>query len=264
MPAAERQDDLTLLRDAAREAGKIARRYWRRSPENWDKAGGAGPVSEADLAVNRMLARELGASRPGYGWLSEESDDSSDRLAARRVFVIDPIDGTRAFLAGEETFAHSLAVVEDGRPVAGVVYLPVPDLMFCACEGGAATLNGEVLRATEARELAGADILTTRASLDPLLWPGGVPDIRRSFRASLAYRMCLVAQGRFDGMVTLRDAWEWDIAAGALIAAMAGAAVSDRHGDALRFNAARPQAPGVLTAPPALHAAFLSRLRPVG
>ncbi|MGB3280066.1 MAG: inositol monophosphatase family protein, partial [Pseudorhodobacter sp.] len=107
--------DLDLLVSAALEAGSIALRYFKREPQTWEKGDGAGPVTEADLAVNTMLAQRLRAARPGYGWLSEETPDNTARLAARRVFIIDPIDGTRAFIDGQDSFAHSLAIAEDGK-----------------------------------------------------------------------------------------------------------------------------------------------------
>ena len=110
--------DLALIAGAARAAGEIARGYWRKSPKVWDKGEGHGPVTEADLAINGMLEARLRGARPGYGWLSEETPDTPDRLAARRVFVLDPLDGTRAFIEGDKTFAHSIAVIEDGAPVA--------------------------------------------------------------------------------------------------------------------------------------------------
>lgn len=257
MPA---PDDLDLLIGAARAAGRIALRHWRRDPEAWDKPGGAGPVTEADLAVNAMLAEELRGARPDYGWLSEESEDSADRLAARRVFIVDPIDGTRAFIEGQDTFAHSLAVAENGEVIAGVVYLPVLDRLYAARAGGPATRDGAVLAASDRGSLEGASMLTTGANLRSEQWPGGLPPVRRAFRNSLAYRMCLVAEGRHDSMLTLRDAWEWDIAAGDLIARQAGARVSDRRGGALTFNAAHPQAAGVVAAGPAIHRALLERL----
>ncbi len=252
--------DLALLTDAAREAGRIALRYWRQSPQVWDKGGEHGPVTEADLAVNDMLKARLLAARPGYGWLSEETPDSADRLAVDTVFIVDPIDGTRAFVAGEETFAHSLAVAHRGRVTAGVVYLPALDRIYTCSETSAPMRDGEVIRASGRERLAGANILTTRVNLLPEKWPGGVPEITRSFRASLAYRMCLAAEGRFDGMLTLRDAWEWDIAAGSLIAERAGAVVTDQTGGALRFNTPAAQANGVLVLPPPLHAEALARL----
>ena len=252
--------DLALLTDAALRAGEIALRYWKQEPKAWDKGGGHGPVTEADLAVNDMLAVMLRAARPVYGWLSEETEDSAERQTAERVFIVDPIDGTRAFLAGEETFAHSLAVAEGGRVTAAVVYLPALDRLYTACDHGPALCDGVPIAASPQTGVAGARVLATQSNFAPELWPGGVPDVKRSFRTSLAYRLCLVAEGRFDGMLTLRDAWEWDIAAGALIAERAGARVTDRHGATIRFNAPHPQAAGVFAAGPGLHAGLMARL----
>ncbi len=252
--------DLALLTDAALQAGRIALRYWKRDPKVWDKGGEHGPVSEADLAVNDMLKTVLTAARPDYGWLSEETPDTTDRLTLDKVFIIDPIDGTRAFIAGEETFAHSLAVSTNGKVTAAVVYLPAMDKLYTASTSAAPLRDGQEIRASSRSDLTGADILTTKANLDPTRWPGGVPDIKRSFRASLAYRLCLAAEGRHDGMLTLRDAREWDIAAGSLIAEKAGAVVTDQHGAALHFNTANAKAAGVLAMPPMLHADVIRRL----
>ena len=254
--------DLALLTDAAREAGRIAMRYWRRDPQVWDKGGEHGPVTEADLAVNDMLKARLLAARPDYGWLSEETPDNAGRLAVETVFIIDPIDGTRAFVAGEETWAHSLAVAHKGRVTAGVVYLPAIDRIYTVSETSPPLKDGQPIEVSRREALTDANILTTKANMDPEKWPGGVPQITRSFRASLAYRMCLAAEGRFDGMLTLRDAWEWDIAAGSLIAERAGAVVTDQKGEALRFNSPRAMAEGVLALPPKLHAEALARLNP--
>jgi myo-inositol-1(or 4)-monophosphatase len=254
--------DLALLTDAARAAGQIALRYWRRNPQAWDKGGGHGPVTEADLAVNDMLKARLLAARPGYGWLSEETPDDPARLDCERVFIIDPIDGTRAFIAGEEAFAHSLAVAHHGRVTAGVVFLPALDRIYVASESAPPLKDGQPITASDRDRLEGAHVLTTKANLAPEKWPGGVPEIERHFRASLAWRLCLAAEGRFDGMLTLRDAWEWDIAAGSLIAERAGAVVTDRHGAGLRFNTPAARADGVLALPPAPHAEAIRRLAP--
>lgn len=254
--------DLALLTEAAREAGRIALRYWRKSPQVWDKGGEHGPVTEADLAVNDMLKARLLAARPDYGWLSEETPDSADRLAVDTVFIVDPIDGTRAFVAGEETWAHSLAVAHQGRVTAGVVYLPGLDRIYTVSETAPPLKDGQPIAVSAREALTGANILTTKANMVPENWPGGVPEIERSFRASLAYRMCLAAEGRFDGMLTLRDSWEWDIAAGSLIAERAGAVVTDRRGKALRFNTPGAMAEGVLALPTRLHAEAMARLLP--
>lgn len=253
------EPELELLIDAARGAARIARPYWSGDNTVWQK-GPDDPVSEADLAVDTYLRETLTAARPGHGWLSEETEDGAERLSADRVFVVDPIDGTKAFIRGEKTWAHSIGLVEYGRPLAGVVYLPMHDKLYAAAQGAGATLNGKPIRTSYLGGADGASMLANRTSFEASHWPGGVPGARREFRPSLAYRLCLVAEGRFDGMLTLRDTWEWDVAAGTLIAEEAGARITDRLGAALGFNAARPAVPGVIAAPGPLHADLMSRL----
>jgi myo-inositol-1(or 4)-monophosphatase len=248
------ESDLDLLLGAAEEAARIALRHWRRDPKVWDK-GVDGPVSEADYEVDAFLRDHLRAARPAYGWLSEETPDDPSQRAASRLFIVDPIDGTRAYIGGEATWAHSLAVVEDGLPVAGVVHLPVRRKTYAAARGRGATLNGAALAASDRIEVAGSTFLAARTSFEPQHWKGAVPQVDRAFRPSLAYRLALVGEGRFDGMLTLRPTWEWDVAAGALIATEAGATVTDRHGRPLAFNNPDPRLEGVLAAGPALHAA---------
>jgi myo-inositol-1(or 4)-monophosphatase len=252
--------DLHLLAEAAQAAGDIAMRFWRRDPQVWDKGGDHGPVTEADLAVNDMLRRSLLDARPDYGWLSEETPDSKDRLAADRVFILDPIDGTRAFVAGEDNFAVSLAIAEKGRVIAGAVMMPAKNRLYTAEIDGPAFCNGSEIRAGTRSDLVGSNLLATKANMESSHWPGGVPELKRSFRTSLAYRLCLAAEGRYDGMVTFRDTWEWDIAAGSLICDRAGAKVTDRTGAALRFNSARAMTAGVIATNPTLHQAIMDRL----
>ncbi|MGI9368980.1 MAG: 3'(2'),5'-bisphosphate nucleotidase CysQ [Ruegeria sp.] len=255
--------DLSLLIDAASEAGRIATRYSGRDAQKWDKPEGAGPVTEADLAVNAMLEQHLSAARPGYGWLSEETEDSPDRLERDRVFIIDPIDGTRSFAEGSRTWAHSLAVAEHGVVTAAVIYLPLRDLMFAAAQGQGASLNGSPIRAAPTSDLDQASILAAKPNMDKRHWRDGqVPDFKRAFRPSLAYRMALVAQGRFDGMMTLRPSWEWDIAAGDLIIREAQGVSSDRYGQSFRFNNPHPQLSGVIGAGADVHALLCAKLDP--
>ncbi|WP_246053512.1 3'(2'),5'-bisphosphate nucleotidase CysQ [Paracoccus hibiscisoli] len=253
------QADLDLLTAAARGAGQIALRYWRRDPQVWDKADNAGPVTEADLAVNDALQAHLMGARPAYGWLSEESEADPSRQDAQHCFIIDPIDGTRAFIDGQEGFAHSLAVARDGRIVAAVVHLPVPDLTYAAHADGPATLNGQPIAPTDVG-VEGARVLTYRAIADSPDWRDGMPGFRREFRSSLAWRLCLAAEGRFDAALSLRAAWEWDIAAGALIAERAGARVTDRRGQPMRFNSTRAQVDGLIVAGQRLHGQLLAAL----
>jgi myo-inositol-1(or 4)-monophosphatase len=255
------RDDLVLLTEAARLAGETALARWRKAPAVWDKGGGLGPVSEADLAVDAHLKDVLRTARPDYGWLSEESDEGATRLSADRVFIVDPIDGTRSFLEGKASWAVSLAVAQGGVVKTAVVALPARDRVFVATAGGGARADSASIRASGRRDIARAQVLAPRPALTSEVWGRErVPPVKRHFRPSLAYRLCLVAEGRFDAMMTFRDCWEWDIAAGALIAAEAGATVTDRTGGRLSFNSAGARTAGVVAAAPALH----HRLLPPG
>lgn len=260
-PATDRAPDLALLEQAAREAGAIALRFWRQSPQVWDKPDGAGPVTEADLAVNAHLERLLRGARPDYGWLSEESPDDPARLAAEHCFIVDPIDGTRAFIEGHPGFSVSLAVARAGRVVAGVVHLPATGVTYLAAMGGPALRDGQHI-APSSHGFDGAAVLTGKPGLDPRHWRGVVPPLRRAFRPSLAWRLCLVAEGQFDATLSVRPAWEWDVAAGGLIAEAAGCAVSDMAGAAMRFNSASALTQGLVVAAPALHGAMLAAMSP--
>ena len=253
------EDDLALLVGAARAAGEIARRHFGDGPKSWDKGDGQGPVSEADLEVDALLKARLLAARPDYGWLSEETADSPGRLEKDSIFIIDPIDGTRAFLDGQTGFAHALAVVTQGRPVAAVVYLPMLGHIYSAALGMGAYIGQQRLRVTARPQLDGARVLASRAHLGPEHWPGGLCAITRHFLPSLAWRMALVAEGQFDAMLTLRPAWHWDIAAGALLVQEAGGHVTAGAGEALQFNTPNPLSEGVIAAGPALHSEILRR-----
>ncbi|XDA98569.1 3'(2'),5'-bisphosphate nucleotidase CysQ [Sulfitobacter sp. LCG007] len=256
------EDDLGLITDAIREAGKLALGYVGSAARRWDKPDNAGPVTEADIAVNNLLVQVLRQARPAYGWLSEESEDSRERLGRESVFIIDPIDGTRSFAEGSNSWAHSIAVARGGVVTAAAIYLPARDKLFTAAKGSGAHLNGIPISATCATDPDSAAVLATRAALDPCKWSRGVPRFRREHRPSLAYRLGLVAQGRFDAMLTFRPSWEWDIAAGALIVAEAGGTCSDATGQVLEFNRPMPCFEGVVAAGAGMHAALLAALAP--
>lgn len=245
--------DLALLTDAARAAGQIALRFWRKSPQVWDKAD-ASPVTEADLAVNDMLHTRLRVARPGYGWLSEETPDDTARRDCEHIFIIDPIDGTRAFIAGEKHFSHSLAVACNGVITAAVVYVPALDHLYAATADGPAMMNRAPISASTKALKDKPNILMSKATLAADHWIGPPPDLQRSFRASVAYRLALVADGSFDAMLSFRSSWEWDIAAGSLIAARAGAKLCDSRGDPLRFNSKSAKSPGIFAGSSALYA----------
>ncbi|MHA3913919.1 inositol monophosphatase family protein [Halovulum sp. GXIMD14793] len=254
------EPDLDLLAQAAEVAGEIAMRHFRTDLDIRDKGDNQGPVTNADLAVDAALREILREARPDYGWLSEESTAGPDRATTRRSFVIDPIDGTRAYINGEKSFAHALAVVEDGIPVAAVVHMPAAGRTYAASLGGGATKNGAPITVSQAEVEADATVVCNKASLKPDLWPGGVPPLTRHFRPSLAYRLCLVAEGRFDAALTLHPAWDWDIAAGDLICREAGAKITTSLGKVPHYTPVDTRQPGILTAGPSLHKALMQRL----
>ncbi|MEO0914986.1 MAG: 3'(2'),5'-bisphosphate nucleotidase CysQ, partial [Pseudomonadota bacterium] len=240
-------------------AGEIAMGFFKQEPEVTLKADNS-PVSAADLAVNTMLSAELGANRPAYGWLSEETPDTEARLGAERTFVVDPIDGTRAFLAGQSAWGVALAVVEAGDVIAAAFRMPAQGKTYIAHRGGGASLNGVPLHASGRADIEGADILANKGALRPDQWAHPLPRVTQHFRPSLAYRLCLVAEGRFDAALTFRDAWEWDIAAGDLICREAGAEVSTKAGERPRYNSPTALQPGLIAAGPTLHAALRRHL----
>ena len=170
MPEADA--DLALLIGAARQAGQIALRFWKRNPKTWDK-GDEGPVTEADHAVNDALSSLLRTARPQYGWLSEESPDDAARLDCEHVFILDPIDGTRAFIAGEDSFSHALAIARHGQVTAGVVFLPALDRLFAATHSGPATLNGAPIHASTLPGIEGATVTDRHGK--PLKFNAPVP-----------------------------------------------------------------------------------------
>lgn len=220
-------DDLDLLRDAAVEAAAIAMCYFRKDPEVWMKPGDS-PVSEADYAVDHFLREKLTAARPSYGWLSEETDDNSDRLAAARVFVVDPIDGTRDFLAGGEHWCVSIAIVENHRPVVGVLQRPVVGQLLCAQSGQGAFVDGVRLKVANpvgAARIGGPAVIVTPFADH---WASGVT--RVAYAPSLAYRVAMIAAGKIDATFIKPNAHDWDLAAAHLILNEAGGAILNVDG----------------------------------
>ena len=250
--------DLALLADAARQAGAMAMGYFRQSPEVWTK-GDSSPVSEADLAVDRFLATHLGGARPDYGWLSEESVDDPVRLEHRRIFIVDPIDGTRAFVRGDEDWTVSLAIVEDGRPIAAAVLCPPRDELFLASLGGGVRLNGVAVATSGATALAGARIAGPKGFVHSAAFAAAgveaVPLVH-----SLAYRLSLVAAGRLDAAAASSKACDWDIAAADLLVAEAGGRLTDLDGRPVSYNRETVRHPPLVAATPVLHTAVAALL----
>jgi myo-inositol-1(or 4)-monophosphatase len=227
-----------LLAAAAREAGAMALAYFRpgaRTSAKVEFKPGNSPVTEADLAADSLMKRRLREALPEPGWLSEETVDDFERLACRSLFIVDPIDGTRAFVTGDPHWAVSAALIVDGRPIAGVVHAPVLEETYIAARGAGAFLNGERLRAASA-------------------WPPGlVAGPKRIVEAmaaklgaaieitprvpSLAYRLCMAARGAVDFAIAAENSHDWDIAAADLLLEEAGGGLIDASGERLTYNA---------------------------
>jgi myo-inositol-1(or 4)-monophosphatase len=230
-------EDRELLRTSAVTAGIIAAGYFRRDLKTWTKDG-TSPVSEADIVLDNFLHNALTSARPDYGWLSEESTDDPARLHHRRVFIVDPIDGTRGFIRGDDSWTVSLAVVEDGVPIAGVVYAPARDEMYDAGLGIGARLNGQPLvrQRHPGRTLP---LIPAPGAVHQELQAAGLEYTRGPFFPSLAYQLVQVATGRIDAGTARRGARDWDVAGAACILREAGLGFEDVCIGALRFN--RPE-----------------------
>lgn len=254
------ETDLSLLLNAAKSAGDIALNYFGQDPQTWDKDAGQGPVTEADLAVDRMLRTDLLAARPDYGWLSEETPDAPDRLTRERVFIVDPIDGTRSFIAGEKGWGHALAVATGQEVTAAVIALPALGAIYSAAKGQGAFLNGTRISVSGRGALPDARVMINSKDRKPEAWAQPLPDLHYAFRQALAYRMALVAQGEYDAMVTFRPVWEWDGAAGALLITEAGGRVATGTGGTAQFNSPSGQVPGMIAGTSDVVGALIDRL----
>ncbi len=255
-----RHEDRALLIDAVRDAGALALRHFRAGVRSWEKSKG-DPVSEADLEVDALLRERLGGERPGYGWLSEETEDNADRLTRSRVWIVDPIDGTRAFIKSRPEFTVCAALTEDGAPVLGAVFNPATDEFFFAEAGKGATLNDAPIAVPGAGTLAGARLLASRRTFESHQWLKQTPDARFESINSIAYRMVLVAAGRFDATLSLAAKCDWDIAAADLVVREAGGVCTTANGEAFRYNEPSARHPDLIAAPPALHAELLALVR---
>lgn len=243
---------LAAVRSAAREAGRIALRHFRGGHRHWEKSPGQ-IVTEADLAIDAHLRRRLLALRPGAGWLSEETVDDGTRLTRAEVWVVDPIDGTRAFAAGEPEFTICVGLLVAGRPALAVVLNPATDELFEARAGAGARLNDTPITVSPVARLAGARIGVSRTERRRAELLAALPEARPLTIGSLAYKLSLTAAGRLDGYVSLRRAHDWDLAAAELILTEAGGIVSDALGEPVSYLQQEPWRRGLVAAPATLH-----------
>ena len=249
-------EDAQLLNAAVREAAVLALDWFNRRPEGWQKPDGTGAVSEADLAIDTFLRERLTTARPEYAWLSEESEPSPDRLERRRVWIVDPIDGTSSFLRGEDCFTVSAALTEDGVPLMTAIAAPALGELYFAEKGAGATLNGGAVSSVARRQTLDGAVLLARDSLVDTL----APATAGPFSGSIVHRVCMSALGRVDGALTSADMMEWDVCGANLFAAELGLKVTDFSGQAFAYNKPTPDAPGLICGSEGLVAEIIKKL----
>jgi len=255
--------DRALLRDklaaVMREAGEIALASSKRAFKHWTKEGDS-PVSEADIAVNDFLVTHLPPLRPDAGWLSEETEDDLVRTSSGAVWIVDPIDGTRAFIQGRTDWSIAVALVEDTRPVVAAIYAPVTNEMFLGARESGATLNGTPVRASAGDTLNGARLAGPQSYLKWLTQMNSrvlpQPKIH-----SLALRLARVAAGELDAALASRNSHDWDLAAADLMIHEAGGTLSDFSGHALRYNQAETKHGSLIAAGIDRHRALIELVR---
>ena len=264
MPAVDASlaTDLQTLRETARAAGQLALslKIDGQCRRSWHKTGGS-PVTEADLAVNQLIQERLTGARSDYGWLSEETLDDLSRQRHDRCWVVDPIDGTRAYMRNDPHWCIGMAVVEAGQAVAGVIYAPQLGQLYEAHRGGGAFLNGQPIRvSTQARE-AGSRLIVGQGLLQHKVWPEPWPPvtIARPRPNATLLRLAFVASGAWDATLVLSHKSDWDLAAGAVLIHEAGGRATTHKGEELVFNRQVPAQRSILASGNALHGLLVRR-----
>lgn len=254
-PLAVDNADLDLLAGAARDAGHLVMDYFGAGArlKHWEKRPG-DPVSAADLAADAFLRDTLLNARPDYGWLSEES--RAEPGSSGRTFVVDPIDGTRAFIKGRTDFCISLAIVENGLPVAAAICAPARGEFYTAAAGAGGRCNDARLHVSAQASIAGAKLLGDAGRLSDLRAIGA----ETIHINSVALRLALTASGQADGLVAVRPKNDWDLAAGHLILTEAGGHITGADGAGLHYGRGAYCQPAPIAAGPVLHALLLERL----
>jgi myo-inositol-1(or 4)-monophosphatase len=251
--------DAALLTDTVREAGALALSLFRTELKSWIKDA-SSPVSEADIAVNDLIADRLRSSTPGYGWLSEESADDEARLGKQLVWIVDPIDGTRAYLAGREDWCVSVALVAGAQPLLAAVFAPASDEFFFAQRGRGSWLNGAAVQATPGTVLDFSRMAGPKPLVERLNRSGGEISLHPRI-GSLALRLCRVAQGRLDAAFAGGQSRDWDLAAANLIVQEANGSMTALSGDAILYNRREVTHGGLVAAGRDRHASIVEQFR---
>jgi myo-inositol-1(or 4)-monophosphatase len=249
----------SAIEDVVREAGALAKGSFQTELKTWSKSGGS-PVSEADIAVDNFLRARLMQLAPDCGWLSEETEDDLARLHAPRMWIVDPIDGTRAFLSGRHDWSISVALVEDGRPVLAAIFAPMQDTLYAAAAGAGTTLNDAAVTANPGADFEGIIAAGPKSMLERLAQHA--PSIILEPKVfSLALRLSRVADGTLDLAFASANSHDWDLAAADLLVHEAGGALTTFSGQKLIYNRADPLHGALVAAGRSRHEAFLALVR---
>jgi len=265
MIALSYQAELSVALAAAREAGQAIRRYYRNAYEVEDKSPD-NPITDADREADRILRERITAAFPQDGWLSEETRDDPARLAKERVWIVDPLDGTKDFIGGIPEFALSIALWVEGEIALGVTHNPATGELFYALRGGGAwqvadgSKERRRLQVTSRGRLEGCRVLASRSEYGRGEFEGFLVPLEIVPTGSIAYKLALVAAGRADATWSQGPKSEWDIAAGVLLVTEAGGRVTDLEGAPHRFNQPRPAANGIVATNGHLHEAVMALL----
>jgi myo-inositol-1(or 4)-monophosphatase len=257
--------EITIMEEAAIAAGKVIMQYFREGQQVTNTAEVRhkslnNPLTKADLEADRLLNKMLLEARPDYGWLSEETIDNPDRLTRNRVWVVDPIDGTKEFIVGLPQFAVSIGLVEDGKPIAACVHNPAVGEIFLAVLGEGTTLNKQPIQTSPRTQLTGARCLASRSETKRGDWDVFKDEFDLTIMGSIAYKLALVSAGRYDTTFTLTPKNEWDFCAGELLVTEAGGQVTHKDGTNCHYNKKNPRVTSLLASNGSIHSNLLKRL----
>jgi myo-inositol-1(or 4)-monophosphatase len=247
--------ELAVAIEAARAAGAVIRAVYDTAFAVRQK-GHDNPVTEADIQANECIREIVRREFPGDGWLSEETRDSTDRLARPRVWIVDPLDGTKEFVQRIPEFCVCVALVEAGEPIVGVSYNPIAEELFAAERGGGLALNGARAHVSSEASLTRARVLASRSEDKRGEWDPYKRHLRVELTGSVAYKLALIGAGRGDATFSLTPKNEWDICSGALLISEGGGSVTDREGRPLRFNQPDTRRSGLIASNGVLHEAL--------
>ena len=249
-----------LVKESILEAGKLALKWFKKDPEQWKKEDGS-LVSKADIEINDLLNKLLKNKNPEFGWLSEENEDDKSRLNKKITFVVDPLDGTKAFLEGKKEFSISVAIVKNGLPISGIVFSPSTGEMFEAEKNKGSWKNNKKVIISNYNRLEKCKMIAFKPMFSHPAWKEPWPKMDVENRNSIAYRMALVASGQYDAMMALNSKNDWDIAAGDLLISEAGGIVTLHTNKKIIYNIENTKKPSVIGTNKAIHEKIIKRVK---